>query len=224
VKDSGAGINPEFLPFVFERFSQASTGSVRKHGGLGLGLAIVRHLVELHGGTVQAESPGEGQGATFTVTFPIAARSARASAAASAEDAEASEQKIRLDGLHILIVDDETEMKELLTTLLTQYGAQVTARATGAEVLDAIDELQPSLLISDIGMPEEDGYSLMRKIRRRGRTIPAIAVTGFARSEDRTRALAAGFQMCVSKPVEAIELLTVIASLTGRLPLQRLAA
>jgi PAS domain S-box-containing protein len=223
VKDSGAGINPEFLPFVFERFSQASAGSVRKHGGLGLGLAIVRHLVELHGGTVQAESPGEGQGAIFTVTFPITARSARALEAAS-EDAEASERTIRLDGLHILIVDDEAEMKDLLTILLTQYGAQVTARASGAEVLDAIDELQPSLLISDIGMPYEDGYSLMRKIRRRGRTIPAIALTGFPRSEDRTRALAAGFQMVVSKPVESNELLTVIASLTGRLPLQRLAA
>jgi PAS domain S-box-containing protein len=225
VSDSGVGISPEFLPFVFDRFSQANTSSERKYGGLGLGLAIVRHLVELHGGAVRAESPGEGQGATFTVMLPVRAtqeaevefKRAAPSIEAIAELTEA----ITLDGLRVLVVDDEAESRELLQAILTQRGAEVRACASAAETLTTIAQWRPAVLVSDIAMPEEDGYALIRKLRALpaadGGNIPAVALTGFARSEDRTRALAAGFQMHVPKPVEAVELIMVIASLAGRL-------
>jgi PAS domain S-box-containing protein len=223
VEDSGKGIESEFLPYVFERFSQANIASAKKHGGLGLGLAIVRHLVELHGGTVRADSPGEGQGSTFTVTIPLALREAAwiPPERPLTGRGVAREKGIQLNGLRILVVDDEAEMGDMLSTLLTQHGAEVSACRSAAEAIELIDQLHPSLLISDIGMPGEDGYSLIRKIRARekpGQTLQAIALTGFARLEDRLDALDAGFQMYVSKPVEAPELLTVVASLTGRLP------
>jgi PAS domain S-box-containing protein len=223
VSDSGEGINPEFLPFVFDRFSQANTSSERKYGGLGLGLAIVRHLVELHGGTVRAESRGEGQGATFTVKLPVrGVREERSELErAGAKHTGSPADAVRLDGLRVMIVDDEAETRELLTAMLTRRGAEIKACASAAEVLEAVEAWRPSILVSDIGMPNEDGYALIRRLRamepERGGNIPAVALTGFARSEDRLRTLAAGFQMHVSKPVEAVELIMVIASLTGRL-------
>lgn len=225
VRDSGVGISPEFLPFVFDRFSQANTSSERKYGGLGLGLAIVRHLVELHGGTVHADSPGDGQGATFTVTLPIKARPAEITefkpADVSGESLANLTETIRLDGLRILVVDDEAGSRDLLLTMLKLRGADVKACASAAETLATIAQWPPAILISDIGMPDVDGYALIRKLRTlpaaHGGEIPAVALTGYSRSADRTKALAAGFQMHVSKPVEAAELIAVIASLAGRL-------
>jgi PAS domain S-box-containing protein len=225
VSDSGVGISPEFLPFVFDRFSQADTTSERKYGGLGLGLAIVRHLVELHGGTARADSPGEGQGATFTVTLPVKALREEMSelepAAPSAEYSDSLTDAIMLDGLRVMIVDDEAETRDLLTTMLTRRRAEVKACASAAEALEEIERWRPSLLVSDIGMPEEDGYTLIGKLRalgpERGGGIPAVALTAYARSEDRMRALTSGFQVHVPKPIEAGELVVVIASLAGRL-------
>jgi PAS domain S-box-containing protein len=229
VSDSGVGIGPEFLPFVFDRFSQANTTSERKYGGLGLGLAIVRHLVELHGGTVQADSPGEGQGATFTVTLPVKAlrekmielERAAPSAKPSAEYADSLTDAIMLDGIRIMIVDDEAEARDLLTAMLTRRGAEVKTYASAAEALEGIERWQPSVLVSDIGMPGEDGYALIGKLRalgpEQGGAIPAVALTAYARSEDRMRALASGFQVHVPKPIEAGELVVVIARLAGRL-------
>jgi PAS domain S-box-containing protein len=225
VSDSGVGINPEFLPFVFDRFSQANTTSERKFGGLGLGLAIVRHLVELHGGAVRADSPGEGQGATFTVTLPVKAIRDEISeierANLGAENTNSFADTITLDGLRIMIVDDEAETRDLLTAMLTRRGAEVRACASAREALAEIEQWRPLVLVSDIGMPDEDGYALIGKLRslrpERGGDIPAIALTAYARSEDRMRALASGFQMHVPKPIEAGELIVVIASLAGRL-------
>src|SRR5215813_865884 len=225
VSDSGVGISPEFLPFVFDRFSQANTTSERKYGGLGLGLAIVRHLVELHGGTARADSPGEGQGATFTVTLPVKALREEMSelgrATTIAEYADSLTDAIMLDGLRVMIVDDEAESRDLLTAMLTRRGAEIKACASAAEALEEIERWRPSLLVSDIGMPDEDGYTLIGKLRalgpERGGGIPAVALTAYARSEDRMRALASGFQVHVPKPIEAGELVVVIASLAGRL-------
>ena len=226
VKDSGAGIPPEFLPFVFDRFTQANTTTERKYGGLGLGLAIARHLVELHGGTIRAESDGEGQGATFTVTLPL--RVVRETAAPkdhselfASPDGFSGKAPV-LRGLRLLVLDDEAETRELLTAMLTERGAEVRANASANEALTTIEQWQPHVVVSDIGMPGEDGYSFVRRLRaleaERGWNIPAVALTAYARSEDRMRALAAGFQMHVTKPVEALELVVVIASLTGRTP------
>src|SRR5215510_8840080 len=225
VSDSGVGISPEFLPFVFDRFSQADTSTERKYGGLCLRLAIVRHLVELHGGTAQADSPGEGQGATFTVTLPVKALREEMNelepAAPSAEYADSLTDAIMLDGLRVMIVDDEAEARDLLTAMLTRHGAEVKACASAAEALEGIERWRPSLLVSDIGMPGEDGYALIGKLRalgpERGGSIPAVALTAYARSEDRMRALTSGFQVHVPKPIEAGELVVVIASLAGRL-------
>jgi CheY-like chemotaxis protein len=225
VSDSGVGISPEFLPFVFDRFSQSNTTTERKYGGLGLGLAIVRHLVELHGGTARADSPGEGLGATFTVTLPVKAIREEMSelerAAPSAEYADSLTDEIALDGLRVMIVDDEAEARDLLMAILTRRGAEVKACASTAEALEGIERWRPSLLVSDIGMPGEDGYALIGKLRalgpERGGGIPAVALTAYARSEDRMRALSSGFQVHVPKPISASELVVVIASLAGRL-------
>jgi PAS domain S-box-containing protein len=225
VSDSGVGINPEFLPFVFDRFSQANSTSARKYGGLGLGLAIVRHLAELHGGTVRAESLGEGQGATFIVTLPVKAVRGETSeigrVAQGVENTGLLSDAIALDGLRVMIVDDEAETRDLLTAMLSRRGAEVRACASAAEALEEIKQWRPLVLVSDIGMPDEDGYALIGKLRalgpERGGGVPAIALTAYARSEDRMRALASGFQMHVPKPIEAGELIVVIASLAGRL-------
>ncbi|HKG13395.1 MAG TPA: ATP-binding protein, partial [Pyrinomonadaceae bacterium] len=228
VGDTGAGIKREFLPYVFDRFRQADSSTTRRHGGLGLGLAIVRHLVELHGGTVRADSEGEGRGSTFTVTLPVApvvgrdaageARGARASAAErGAADDDCPEEIV---GLKILVVDDEEDTRDLLRTVLGGYGARVFVAANAREALDIAARSRPDVLVSDIGMPDVDGFELIRRVRElpaeSGGGVPAIALTAYARAEDRLRVLRSGYQMHIPKPVEMAELLTVIASLVRR--------
>ncbi|YAF98489.1 MAG: PAS domain S-box protein [Nodularia sp. CChRGM 3473] len=223
VSDTGGGIAPEFLPYVFERFRQANSSTTRSHGGLGLGLAIVRHLVELHGGTVCAESPGIGQGATFSVTLPMKAVAVNTNQPAQflpSTNNEDANSLPTLKGLRVLVVDDEPDARQLLTTILGQYGAQVMAAASTFEALVALEEFHPDVLVSDIGMPQEDGYTLIRKLRalsqEQGGRIPAVALTAYARAEDRTQALLAGFQLHVPKPVNPTELAAVVANLAGR--------
>ncbi|HEV7902610.1 MAG TPA: PAS domain S-box protein [Pyrinomonadaceae bacterium] len=225
VSDSGAGISQEFLPYVFDRFRQADQRTTRQHGGLGLGLAIVRHLVELHGGTVRAESAGKDEGATFTVLLPVApvyqsaGQEARVHPAAR-DTLPSYECPDRLDGLSILVVDDEPDTRDLLKVGLGQCGAEVTVVASASEALEAMSVAVPNLLISDIGMPEQDGYELIRRVRELsaegGGKVPAIALTAYARVEDRMHALRAGYQMHVPKPVELAELVAVAASLVQR--------
>jgi PAS domain S-box-containing protein len=225
VSDDGSGIAPEFLPHVFDRFRQADQRTTRQHGGLGLGLAIVRHLVELHGGTVKAESPGIGGGSTFTVMLPVApvynAEDLAARVHPATRDMLPSyECPDRLDDLRVLIVDDEPDTREMLKVGLGRCGAHVRIAGSVAEALEALEADVPDVLISDIGMPGEDGYSLIRKIRalpaERGGKIPAIALTAYARTEDRLQALRSGYQMHVPKPVELAELVTVVSSLIQR--------
>ncbi|MCA1566986.1 MAG: response regulator [Acidobacteria bacterium] len=228
VSDSGKGISAEFLPHVFDRFRQADSTSTRKHGGMGLGLSIVRQLVELHGGTVGVESGGAGQGATFIVQLPLMVMHSRqpSPAARPRPHPTAGGNGLSYDcppslqGLRVLVVDDEPDTRRLLRTVLEQCGSEVTTAGSAAEAIDAFIQSKPDILISDIGMPEEDGYELIGKLRaaeagHKGR-IPAIALTAYARVEDRIRALNAGFQVHVPKPIEPVELLAVVASLTGR--------
>ncbi|HYP00065.1 MAG TPA: ATP-binding protein, partial [Pyrinomonadaceae bacterium] len=227
VSDSGKGISAEFLPHVFDRFRQADGTSTRKHGGLGLGLSIVRQLVELHGGTVNVESGGEGQGATFIVQLPLMVTRRQSDAATRPRRHPTAgggglsfDCPPSLEGLRVLIVDDEPDTRRLLRTVLERCGSEVTTAGSSAEALAAYAESKPDVLISDIGMPEEDGYELIGKLRAAeagsGGRIPAIALTAYARVEDRVRALNAGFQVHVPKPIEPVELLAVVASLTGR--------
>ncbi|MCA1816835.1 MAG: PAS domain S-box protein [Acidobacteria bacterium] len=231
VSDTGQGIAPEFLPYVFDRFRQADPTTTRVHGGLGLGLAIVRHLVELHGGTVKAESEGAARGATFRITLPLLAAlpSQIEPAAETARDAPAPEEAGRLagldcqpeiEGLRVLVVEDDADSRELLVAVLEQCGADVVAVASAPEAMRSLADWRPDVLVSDIEMPGEDGYSLIRRLRalpaERGGDTPAAALTAYARAEDRMRALLAGFQIHVPKPVEPAELVTVVASLAGR--------
>jgi signal transduction histidine kinase/ActR/RegA family two-component response regulator len=224
VSDTGRGVSPEFLPHVFERFRQADSSTTRQHGGLGLGLAIVRHLVELHGGTVRAESPGEDRGATFTVRLPVmpgCVRQAGADEMRSGDEPDLTVECLpHLDGLKILIVDDEEDTRELLKAMLSPCGAEVKAAQSATEALDEVRRWRPDVVVSDIEMPGEDGYTLIRKVRalapEEGGRVPAIALTAYARSEDRIRALVSGYQMHVPKPVEMTELALAIASLAGR--------
>jgi PAS domain S-box-containing protein len=225
VSDTGSGIPREFLPHVFDRFRQADQKTTRQHGGMGLGLSIVRHLVELHGGTVKAESPGEGEGATFTVLLPVSPvyhvedEGERVHPAAR-DTLPAFELFDRLDGLKILVVDDEKDTRDMLKAGLGQCGADVLVAASAAEALEAIGQSAPDLVISDIGMPGEDGYEMIRRVRQlppeSGGRVPAIALTAYARVEDRMQALRAGYQMHVPKPVELAELAAVAASLVRR--------
>lgn len=224
VRDSGEGISPEFLPFVFERFRQADGSNTRAHGGLGLGLAIVRHLIELHGGTITADSLGLGHGATFTVKLPLSRvhstdrRKSEQQPVAGAR--ESFEHPPRLDGLRVLIVEDELDTQELFTVVLKRYGAEVTAVASAAKALDALRQSKIDILVSDIQMPEMDGYELISRVRALEaegmKQIPAIALTAYARAEDRMRSLLAGYQAHLPKPIELVELVAVIASLAGR--------
>lgn len=224
VSDTGEGIAPNFLPFVFDRFRQADSSKTRSHGGLGLGLAIVRHLVELHGGTVTAESPGKGQGATFIVNLPMKAASVQENSPEQPSpllNCEVDQNcLLSLEGLLVLVVDDELDTRQLLTTILSQYGAEVMAVASTAEALEALPLFHPDVLVSDIGMPQEDGYTLIRKLRtlsqEQGGKTPAVALTAYARAEDRTQALLAGFQLHIPKPVNPAELAAVVANLAGR--------
>jgi PAS domain S-box-containing protein len=217
VADTGAGIRPEFLPHIFDRFHQADRSITRRYGGLGLGLSIVKHLIELHGGRVRADSPGEGQGATFTIVLPTSASAETPDSPrpAAAEMAAASAD-LSLNGVRILIVEDEPDTRDFVTHLLEGYGATVIPVASAGEALTAFAKERPDLLISDIGLPEIDGYDLMEQIREKptedGGGIPAIALTAYARSEDRTRAFLAGYQAHVAKPVEPVELVATVAS------------
>jgi signal transduction histidine kinase/CheY-like chemotaxis protein len=227
VSDTGPGISSEFLPFVFDRFRQHDSTTTRSYGGLGLGLAIVRQLVELHGGTVTVVSPGIGQGTTFTVTLPAMIIPLPPSAPEPLNSIVETKPRVEasptLEGLQILVVDDEADALELLNTILQNNGAEVIAVASVKQALTIIEtatDRSPDVLVSDIGMPDEDGYSLIRKLRQleapRGGKLPAIALTAYAASDDRRQALLAGFQMHLTKPVDAAELVAVVASLTGR--------
>jgi PAS domain S-box-containing protein len=228
VSDTGEGINPDFLPFVFDRFRQADPSSTRRHGGLGIGLAIVKQLTELHGGSVRAKSPGPGQGSTFVVALPLSAAledddtaaGSRVHPKAEAAPSDLSDH-IDLSGVRVLVVDDQSDARELIAHILTGCHAQVYTAESMSEALRAMRAQPPDVLISDIGMPGHDGYELIQAVRalprEAGGDVPAAAVTAFARSEDRRRAMLAGFQTHIAKPVEPAELITVIASLAGKI-------
>jgi signal transduction histidine kinase/ActR/RegA family two-component response regulator len=206
VRDSGRGIDPAFLPYVFDRFRQADSTSTRSHGGLGIGLTIVRRIVQLHGGTVEAFSEGEGSGATFTVSLPMAPTNGNAKRRMSPAQGPAEKlTAVDLRGMRVLIVDDEPDARDVAATALSRAGASVTQAGSVDEALAAFELVRPDVLITDIAMPEKDGYDLVREVRRRtpaeGRDVPAIALTAYARVEDRARALAAGFQQHLVKPV-----------------------
>jgi PAS domain S-box-containing protein len=225
VADTGVGIRPEVLPQVFDRFHQADRSITRRFGGLGLGLSIVKNLVEMHGGSVRADSPGENQGATFMITLPCSRiDAAEAPAPAKAGGADAALQAVSLGGIRMLVVEDEPDTREFLKRLLEGHGASVAVAASAPEALAMWARLRPELLISDIGLPGMDGYDLMQQIREQdggaGGT-PAVALTAYARSEDRTRALLAGFQAHLAKPVEPTELLATIASFAELIEAQR---
>ena len=224
VSDSGIGISKDFLPYVFDRFRQADGSSTRIHGGLGLGLSIVRQLVDLHGGSAAVESEGEGKGATFIITLPfvgvINQNDAESVAPAHSDEIVTFEGLPSLQGLKVLVVDDDADTRELIREVLKECGSEVVMSRSAAEALEALEQHQPDILISDLGMPDEDGYSLISKIRslppERGGQIPAAALTAYARAEDRMRVLRSGFQFHLPKPVDSAELVTVVASLAGR--------
>jgi len=226
VVDTGCGISSDFLPHVFERFRQPEDATTQRHTGLGLGLGIVRQLVELHGGTVHAASPGVGHGATFTVRLPMAAGSGPAGQAVALVERRTESSTTspaprlpRLDGLRILVVDDHVDGRTLTSLMLTQAGASVQAVASAREALHVLEVEQHDALVSDIDLSDEDGYALIRQIRQHeaehGGFLPAIALTGYARADDRARALAAGFQAHVPKPVEPAALSATIAAITA---------
>ncbi|MGH9942633.1 MAG: ATP-binding response regulator [Pyrinomonadaceae bacterium] len=219
------GINRDFLPHVFDRFRQADAATTRLHGGLGLGLSIVRQLVELHGGTVRAESEGEGRGTTFIVSLPFLVINRELEAPERVHPTAGHNFRLdcppSLNGIRVLIVDDEADTRDLLRAVLERYESQVITAGSTAEALEAIVRLRPDVLVSDLGMPGEDGYALIAKVRalpaERGGQTPAAALTAYARVEDRLRVLRSGFQIHLPKPVEPAELVTVVANLAGRI-------
>jgi PAS domain S-box-containing protein len=225
VSDSGKGIAAEELPYLFERFWQADRTPSRTHGGLGLGLAIVRHLVELHGGSVTAESPGEGQGSTFTVKLPVVPFARRAGEEVRrhplVSDRGDRPREIRLDGVRALVVDDEPDANEVLRALLAQCGAEVRVAASCLQALAILGRWLPDVIVSDVGMPGEDGYALIARVRGlpgAAARIPAVALTAYASVEDRVRLLSAGFQMHVAKPADPAEITAAIAAVVAASP------
>ncbi|HWE01955.1 MAG TPA: response regulator [Tepidisphaeraceae bacterium] len=223
VSDNGEGILPGLLPHIFDRFQQGDATTTRQHGGLGLGLAIVKHLVEMHGGTVTASSPGKGQGSRFVVSLPLAAVSAGGGDPLRTHPTAATPTLptpvVNLQGLKILIVDDDADGRSLLRRVLSDCGAEVSDVESTRDALETIQKLRPNILVSDIGMPLLDGYDLIKEVRSRGFTpqiLPAVALTAFARTEDRRRAMLAGYQIHLSKPVDPSELTAAIAMLAGR--------
>jgi PAS domain S-box-containing protein len=224
VSDTGQGIAPEILPFVFDRFRQADSSTTRVHAGLGLGLALVKHLVELHGGTVTAQSAGEGLGASFTVQLPLPIAEIPAGATPSPHPTAASVELVpsgvRLDGLRVLVVDDDPDAVELVSAILDRAGAAVRTALSAPHALEVLQQWRPNVLVSDVEMPGEDGYALISKVRaleaQRGGRTPAVALTAYGRTEDRMRTLSAGFSMHVPKPVDPGELTTIIASVAGQ--------
>jgi signal transduction histidine kinase/ActR/RegA family two-component response regulator len=220
VSDTGEGIEPDLLPHLFERYRQADGSSTRRHSGLGLGLAIAKNLVELHGGSIYARSEGLGRGASFSVLLPVrlaAVLESDTGARLHVQSVVALEANApALNGISVLVVDDDQDARDLISRILHDRGASVQSAGSGAEVLELLARGRPDILISDIGMPGMDGYTLLRSIRERwpeaSRELPAIALTAFARSEDRTRALLAGFRSYIAKPVEAAELVATVAS------------
>jgi PAS domain S-box-containing protein len=231
IQDSGEGISPEFLPHVFERFRQSDGTSTRKHGGLGLGLSIVLHLVELHGGTIDVQSDGPGQGATFIINLPIRAliddeaasdgTASRGGLVVPDAAVAGGPAIVRLNGLRVLVADDEPDARNVIKAALEHAGATVAVADSASAALKLLADVHPHVIVSDISMPVQDGYELMKQIRSMGvgysgRDLPAVALTAYARTEDRRRALLAGFQMHVAKPVDPNELAEVVASLAGR--------
>jgi CheY-like chemotaxis protein/two-component sensor histidine kinase len=227
VSDTGQGIPPDFLPHIFERFRQADASITREHSGLGIGLSIVKHMVELHGGTVTASSPGLDQGSTFTIKLPLAILHPRpeedrfhpTAPLQAAQPALVKHEPRSLSSIRVLIIEDEPDARDLIRRVLERAGATVECAGSADEGLDSITTFQPMVLISDIGMPGKDGYAFIREVRARtpdqgGRT-PAIALTAFARAEDRTRALMAGYQTHIAKPISPDELIASVASLVG---------
>jgi CheY-like chemotaxis protein len=226
VSDTGKGISADFLPHVFDSFSQADSSSRRKYGGLGLGLAIARRFIEMHGGTISAESPGEGRGATFIISLPfmkeVQGTFDDLAKAGDAEPGSVEALSRQIEGVWVLVVDDQADTLDMLRIVLEQLGAKVATALSCAEALRVIEEETccPDVLVADIAMPEENGYDLIRKIRRmdhrRGGSIPAIALTAYAGEEDRARTLAEGYQLHLAKPVSILELVPSIAKLVHR--------
>lgn len=210
VTDTGKGIDREFLPYVFDRFRQADASTTREHGGLGLGLAIVKQLVELHGGQAWADSPGPGRGSTFSVELPL---STTVAAADGPRCASSPSSPLDLSGTHVIAMDDEPDARDLLKRILEKHGADVRIAASAREALALLAIAGADLILSDISMPEMDGYQFIRQVREQGDWTPAVAITAYARSEDRTRALAAGFQGHLAKPIEPTELVATVACL-----------
>jgi PAS domain S-box-containing protein len=224
VSDSGEGIAPEHMPRLFQRFGQADSSSTRRHSGLGIGLALVRHLVELHGGTVEAHSAGPGRGATFTVTLPVSPLPVPPPGGGARETARvpgaAQPKPVSLRDLRILVVDDDADGLELATLILINAGAEVRASASAADAMTILADWGPDVLVTDLEMPNEDGFSLLHRARRlttlRGRRLPALALTAYGRTEDRVRVLGAGFNLHLAKPVNPAELVLAVRNLVGR--------
>jgi CheY-like chemotaxis protein len=225
VSDNGEGIDPEVMPFIFDRFRQADGSSRRKAGGLGLGLSIVKHIVEAHSGTIEARSAGVGRGATFIVRLPVRAVAVDEDPDVDENGAGATHERdaarfppARLDGLRVLVVDDEADARRVLVRVLGEVGATVTAAGSAAQALEMLTTCRPQVLVSDLGMPGEDGFDLIRQVRKRGlhpRDLPAVALTAFVQKDDQRLALLAGFQVHLSKPIDPHDLTSVIASLAG---------
>jgi CheY-like chemotaxis protein len=220
VVDTGEGIQPDLLPHLFERFRQGDIQANRRHGGLGLGLAISKHLVEMHGGIISASSAGLGKGARFTVLLPIYDSSEYTPLISTATN---TSDDARLDNVRIMVVDDDADACAAMEHILESLGAVVKTALSVTEAISGLDQFSPQILVSDLGMPDFDGYELIRKVRAAGyspQVLPAIAVTALARPEDRRQALRAGYQVHLVKPIDGSELTAVIASLSGRTALR----